>query len=75
MKNELGNIFATKEPARQIATVVMRLSRSKFRVVDRSGRTITVLSATDYPPGTEVLLENGRIAGPALAPTTRRYEV
>ena len=75
MKNELKNIFASHEPTSRVVTVVSRLSRSRHRVTDSTGRITTVLSTIIYSPGTAVLLEAGRIVGPAIPENTRKYFV
>lgn len=75
MKNELKNIFSSQEPTRRVVSVVSRISSTRYRVTDSTGRDLTALSTTLYSPGTAVLLEAGRIIGPAIPANTRTYEV
>lgn len=75
----LKNLFREEEPITWFGTVVKRISRQRYDVQELgSDKVVTVDCdpALFYPPGAQVIVENGRIIGSGqLQGEHRIYEV
>ncbi|MFT5728756.1 MAG: hypothetical protein ACI8PB_002912 [Desulforhopalus sp.] len=72
----LKNIFAPAEIKTSYVIVIERISSTKYKVEDMSGRIKYVEAASYYPPGAMVVVQGKQIIGRGnSAGKHRTYEV
>ena len=72
----LKNIFSPDNKTTSYGTVTARISATRYRVTDITGRVLPVQADSFYPVGAKVRVENGRITGRgAIAGKHKHYEV
>lgn len=76
MKQMLERMFKPSQPTTVVATVQERVTETRYRLVDDSGRIFIAISGDSWPAKRRVLVQNGRIVQSAgKAGTIKNYNV